>query len=522
MADDSQIEVLISAQADALKDGMEQAKTAVSDATAEMKASLEQVSAASAASASSIIESMKRGGGGGGSGRMEEWRQELEEIKEEGNLLEQSKAQERAFWQEKLNLCEQGSAGYRQVKHRLYELDVADAKQAVQLQIAQIKEQMAGEKESWTQRLADQDRIVAINAQSYGKDSLNYQNAVNEKKKMQEEADKADRELADKRLENSLKLARMDIEAQKEKYKQEKDLGVISASEELVLVKALKEQEIALEKQNFEQRQQIWAQYPKKMAEILQEVQVAEKKNALEIQKMEAQAAQDVENKWKAALAPIDSAMTTAINGMIQGTQNLQRVVGHILQDILASYINLAARSLQNWIATEAAKLLSTQTTSAQVVAAETAAAPEADAAQALADIQAIQGSAAQGAAAAYAAMAGIPVVGPEMGAEAAAQTYAAIMAFAGMVPAAAGGWDVPADSLAYLHKQEMVLPASLAEGVRGLVAGGGRDARPTGGDVHFHVSAMDGNSVKSFFKNNRNHVAEAVKSAMRDGRRLK
>jgi hypothetical protein len=32
----------------------------------------------------------------------------------------------------------------------------------------------------------------------------------------------------------------------------------------------------------------------------------------------------------------------------------------------------------------------------------------------------------------------------------------------------------------------------------------------------------MDGNSIKSFFKNNRNHVAEAVKSAMRDGRRLK
>ena len=67
-----------------------------------------------------------------------------------------------------------------------------------------------------------------------------------------------------------------------------------------------------------------------------------------------------------------------------------------------------------------------------------------------------------------------------------------------------------------------MVLPASLAAGVRGLVAGSGRDARPSSGDVHFHVSAMDGNSVKSFFKNNRNHVAEAVKSAMRDGRRLK
>ncbi|MGA9820503.1 MAG: hypothetical protein WBQ36_02790, partial [Desulfobaccales bacterium] len=110
----------------------------------------------------------------------------------------------------------------------------------------------------------------------------------------------------------------------------------------------------------------------------------------------------------------------------------------------------------------------------------------------------------------------------PEMGAEAAAQTYAAIMAFAGMVPAAAGGWDVPSDSLAYLHKQEMVLPASLAAGVRGLVAGGGKSGAGGDNHVHFNVSAMDGNSVRQFFKNNRNHLAEAVKSAMRDGRRLK
>ena len=108
---------------------------------------------------------MKRGGGGGG-GRLEEWRQELEEeIKEEGNLLEQSKAPERAFWQEKLVLCQQGSAECLQVKHRLYELDVADAKQAVALQIAGIKQQMASEKESSAQRLADQDRIVALNLQ---------------------------------------------------------------------------------------------------------------------------------------------------------------------------------------------------------------------------------------------------------------------------------------------------------------------------------------------------------------------
>ena len=114
---------------------------------------------------------------------------------------------------------------------------------------------------------------------------------------------------------------------------------MISASEELAQLKTLKEQEIALEKQNFEQRQTHLGPIPQEDGGDPPEVQVAEKKNALEIQKSEAQAAQAVEDKWKAALAPIDSAMDTAINGMIQGTQNMQKMLDHILSGILISYI---------------------------------------------------------------------------------------------------------------------------------------------------------------------------------------
>jgi len=38
----------------------------------------------------------------------------------------------------------------------------------------------------------------------------------------------------------------------------------------------------------------------------------------------------------------------------------------------------------------------------------------------------------------------------------------------------AAGGWDVPSDSLAMVHKKEMILPPWLAERVRGMTGGGG------------------------------------------------
>jgi hypothetical protein len=54
---------------------------------------------------------------------------------------------------------------------------------------------------------------------------------------------------------------------------------------------------------------------------------------------------------------------------------------------------------------------------------------------------------------------------------------------FAGVMASASGGWErVPSDQLAMIHKDEQVLPAGYAEGLRNLVAGGG------GGDTHVHL----------------------------------
>jgi hypothetical protein len=68
------------------------------------------------------------------------------------------------------------------------------------------------------------------------------------------------------------------------------------------------------------------------------------------------------------------------------------------------------------------------------------------------------------------------------------AAAYAIGAGFAGMagaaMPSAAGGWErVPSDTLAMVHKDEQILPASYAEGLRGLVAGGGKG----GGGKAFH-----------------------------------
>jgi len=100
------------------------------------------------------------------------------------------------------------------------------------------------------------------------------------------------------------------------------------------------------------------------------------------------------------------------------------------------------------------------------------------------------------GAGKAYSAMAGIPIIGPELGAVAAAATFTAIMAFG-------KGGIVPATGPALLHANEMVLPAHISQAVQASAAAGG----PGGGhsfEYHDHRSDSRANGEqvgKNFMK---------------------
>jgi hypothetical protein len=125
---------------------------------------------------------------------------------------------------------------------------------------------------------------------------------------------------------------------------------------------------------------------------------------------------------------------------------------------------------------------------------------------------------AAQAAAGAWAAIAGIPVVGPVLAPVIAAGTLAGVMALAGSLKSAHGGYDIPAGTnpLTQLHAQEMVLPAELANKVRGMTDGGAG-----GGDTHnhFHISAIDHRGMRELFLEHSDALADGAAKAVRDGR---
>src|SRR5205807_5377375 len=93
---------------------------------------------------------------------------------------------------------------------------------------------------------------------------------------------------------------------------------------------------------------------------------------------------------------------------------------------------------------------------------------------------QEIRGDAGAAAAGAYRAIVGIPYVGPILAPIAAAVAYGGVMAF----DSAEGGYDIPGglNPLGQLHARERILPANLADGIRGLIAkGAGDGGAPSG-----------------------------------------
>jgi hypothetical protein len=109
--------------------------------------------------------------------------------------------------------------------------------------------------------------------------------------------------------------------------------------------------------------------------------------------------------------------------------------------------------------------------------------------------------------------MASIPYIGPVLGAIAAAAVFAAVIALGASIGSAAGGWDVERESLGVVHAREMVLPAPLAEGIRGMVAGGTTAGRQARTNVNYHISAMDGADVKRVLSKNAPAIYTTLKA---------
>jgi hypothetical protein len=185
--------------------------------------------------------------------------------------------------------------------------------------------------------------------------------------------------------------------------------------------------------------------------------------DAKQVQEAHAKAVAATVKSYQSIVQPINNAFQQTITGVLRGSETLQQGMQKAAQSIVLSFIQGAEKMAVTWAEKQLAMLVTTTTTQTAITAAQTAG----HAAKAAQDSASIGNDAYKAAAGAYSAVVGIPIVGPVLAPAAAAAAFAGVMAF-DVISAEGGMGTVPFNDMpALLHRNEMVLPASIAEPLR-------------------------------------------------------
>lgn len=288
----------------------------------------------------------------------------------------------------------------------------------------------------------------------------------------------------------------------------------------------LAQEKLAAENVYFEAMKRNYSDDANKQAEYqMQEVQ-ATTKAAAEMVAAQQKAALDTQHAWDQAVKPMESAFSTALQGMAAGTENFRtafkNVMDSIVKDIFSSSINAM---VHQWLTGEQTKTVATEIQNKLRLADTTASATATKTVNAQVATTDITTKAAQSAAGAFSAMVSIPYVGPVLAVAAMVAAEAAVMALIGKIASAEGGMVVDHDQLAMVHEDEMILPRHISQGINEKILnpeGSSGNSMAGGSGNTYHIHAHDARSFEKYLSSqrNRNTVAAAMKKASVRGNR--
>lgn len=198
---------------------------------------------------------------------------------------------------------------------------------------------------------------------------------------------------------------------------------------------------------------------------------------------------------WDQTFKGISGAFNTFISGIISGHQTLSQAWTKLVDGMVAKFIEGLEKQLMSFIQHKLMELtIHTSTEQAKDEASKAAHAKE---------DERTAYSAAKGA---WESVVHTPIVGPILAPIAAATTFAAVSAFGS---AEGGQYIVPSEQLTMLHRNEMVLPAGVAERMRGVIEGGGGGGTTV--VVNHSVSAVDAESFQSHIRRHANLIGNEV-----------
>ncbi len=319
---------------------------------------------------------------------------------------------------------------------------------------------------------SEEARIAKINADE--------QAAAEQEKQRQDEVYKGAIEVAKLASDKKIQLIEQDFER-----------GKINQQQEIAAIAQEKERELEIEKFTQQKRWALWTGDVKKQQEIQNQIN----KLVAQAQLVETKAVTDglkaQEQQYRQAFSQIGNAMSRNVLDMLKGTETIAQGFQKMYQSLissLADYITQKAeKKAEEWAIDKLFHIKS--------VTAETGAATGKAMTAAFASV-----------------MSALPFplnVSTAPGVAAAAGATATGLGLAGILQLAIGTDYVPMDGLAYLHKGEKVIPAS----VQGPGYSGGAGITIV---VNHSVNAVDAASFQGHIRRHSNMIANEVTRALK------
>jgi hypothetical protein len=279
-------------------------------------------------------------------------------------------------------------------------------------------------------------------------------------------------------------------------YKQ----GAISAAQEYQQTVSIIQQKLQAQLQYYETLKQLAGENQVEIQKLTGEEVKANQQAGQSIVQAQTQFANNFKQQWQSAFNTVSNSFSSNIAKMIEGGESWRKAMQNICNSILDAIINMIVK----WLVQQAVAFIESK-----IMSKENA-------------VSQISDNASTAATGAMASVAAIPYVGWAMAPEVGASMFALAEGYQAAVASAAGGWDqVPGDQLAAIHKNEMVMSAPLADGIRNMVrntqlaASGGGSATA---NVSFH--SVDSRSVEAMFNSSsmRSMLAKTILKAFNQG----
>lgn len=508
--------------------------------------------------------------GKGDMSRVQAYRVELEQMKAaENGFLDFSKQREIDFWQSKLAQVRKGGTDYAAIEQELYTARKAKAKEDLDTQVAEIKANAARFKEGSQERVQAAQEAARIIGQAYGMESSHFKAAQREVEAAQRARIQQQRQMDEQLIDSQVQHAKISNDIERDRLAFEVSMGTMTAQERIAALRQLEQREYQMERQALSDKLALQGVEAPERQKLNSQIEQLESTHMRRMVKLNQDSALESQKRWTDFWKPVGTAFESGISAMLMRTQTLRQGMLNITQAILGSFIGMVGKMVAEWAAGTAAMAAIKGALGVGTAASEGAVSPQAIAETAN-TAAVVANTTAQGTATgalagnAYATSSNTAATATNTGALAALTD--AVIANTGAQGGASGGsllgsvmkfvpgfavgaWDLPSDTLAKVHKGEMIIPAQAAEGARKMFSTGGwtvpRDLvanaatssdivsmslstkmvasasnMSNGGDTHnnvYNISAVDGDSVRRFFRNHRGAMSGQIKTSVRD-----